>query len=89
LVACEVLCRSEIKEVLMICEYDDRVRIPFKIMPPCFQGTDDGKEFMIVNLIISFGGVKGLRKISAGVICSVLISLEQDCTGCNERCIGG
>jgi hypothetical protein len=44
----------------MICEYNDRVRIPFKVMPPYFQGTDDGEEFTIVDLVISFSGVEGL-----------------------------
>jgi hypothetical protein len=44
----------------MISEYDDRVRIPFKIMPPCFQGVDNSEEFSIIDLVVSFGGVKGL-----------------------------
>jgi len=44
----------------MISEYDDRVRIPFKIVPPCFQGMDNGKQFLIIDLVVSFGGVKGL-----------------------------
>jgi hypothetical protein len=73
----------------VISEHDDRVRIPFKVVPPCFQGTDDGKEFSIVDLVVSFGGVEGLRKVSAGMMCTVLISLKQDCTGCNKQCIGG
>jgi hypothetical protein len=60
----------------MISEYDNRVRVPFKIMPPCFQGTDNGEEFTIIDLVIPFSGVKGLREVSTGVICSVLISLE-------------
>jgi hypothetical protein len=68
----------------MIGEHDDGMGVPFKVMPPCFQGTNDGKEFSIIDLIVLFGGVKGLRKISTGVICSVLISLEQDCTCCNK-----
>jgi hypothetical protein len=44
----------------MIGEYNDRVRVPFKVMPPCFQSTDDGEEFLIVDLVVSFGGIKGL-----------------------------
>jgi hypothetical protein len=44
----------------MIGEYNDRVRVPFKVMPPCFQGTDDGEEFTIVDLVVSFSGIKGL-----------------------------
>jgi hypothetical protein len=45
----------------MICEYDDRVRVPFKVMSPCFQGSDDGEKFTIIDLVILFGGIKGLR----------------------------
>jgi hypothetical protein len=44
----------------MIGEYNDGMRVPFKVVPPCFQGTDDGEELTIVDLVISFGGVKGL-----------------------------
>jgi hypothetical protein len=68
----------------MIGEYDHRVRVPFEVVSPCFQGMDDGEEFTVVNLVISFGEVKGLQEVSARVICSVFISLEQDCTGCNK-----
>jgi hypothetical protein len=73
---CEVLCRSEIKKVLMIGEHDDRVGISFKVMPPCFQDMDDGEKFMIVDLVVSFSGVKGLQKVSARMVCSILVSLE-------------
>jgi hypothetical protein len=44
----------------MISEYNDRVGISFEVMPPCFQGTDNGEEFTIIDLIISFSRVKGL-----------------------------
>jgi hypothetical protein len=73
----------------MISEYNDRVGVSFKVVSPCFQGSDNGKEFSIIDLVVPFGGVKGLRKVSAGMICSILISLEQDCTGCYKRSIGG
>jgi hypothetical protein len=73
----------------VIGEYNDRVRVSFKVMPPCFQGTDDSEEFSIIDLVVSFCRVEGLQKISARVICSIFISLEQNCTGRNKRCIGG
>jgi hypothetical protein len=44
----------------MIGEHNDRVRVSFKVVPPCFQGTDNGKEFLVVDLVASFGGVEGL-----------------------------
>jgi hypothetical protein len=48
----KVLGRVEIEEVLVVGENDDRVRVPFKIVAPCLQGTDDHKEFSIVDLIV-------------------------------------
>jgi hypothetical protein len=44
----------------MIGEYDDRVGVPFEIVPPCFQGMDDGEEFTIVDLVVSFSRVERL-----------------------------
>jgi hypothetical protein len=60
----------------MIGEHDNRVRVPFEVVPPSFQGADDCEEFTIVDLVISFSRVEGLREVTARVICSVLISLE-------------
>jgi hypothetical protein len=40
-------------------------------------------------LVISFSRIKGLRKVSAGMICSILISLEQNCTSRDKRGISG
>jgi hypothetical protein len=68
----------------VIGEYNNRVGVPFKIVPPCFQGMDDGEEFAIIDLVVSFGGVKGLQEVSARVVCSIFISLEQDCTSRNK-----
>jgi hypothetical protein len=73
----------------MIGEYYDRMGISFKIMPPCFQGMDDGEKLSVIDLVVSFGGIKGLQKVSTRVICSILISLKQDCTSRNKQCIGG
>jgi hypothetical protein len=56
----QLLCSTEIEEVLMIGEYNDWVRVPFKIVPPCFQGTDDGKELSVIDLIILFCEIEGL-----------------------------
>jgi hypothetical protein len=48
------------KKILVIGEYYDGMRVSFKIVPPCFQGMDDGKEFLIIDLVVSFSGIKGL-----------------------------
>src|SRR6267154_5197761 len=85
LAASKVLSGAEVKKVLMVGEDNDRVWVPFEVMAPSFQGSDDGKEFPIVNLIVSFCGVKGLGKVSAGMIRSILISLEKDCSSGGKR----
>lgn len=58
-------------------------------MPPCFQGADDGEEFPVIYLVVSFCGVEGLGKVTAWVVCSILISLEKDSTSGYEGGISG
>lgn len=58
-------------------------------MLPRFQGTDDGKEFLVIHLVVSFCGVKGLGKVSTGMICSILISFKEDCTCGHKGSVGG
>src|SRR6267154_1542262 len=78
LAAGKVLSGAEVKEVLMVGKDNDRVWVPFEVMAPSLQGSDDGKEFSIIDLIVSFCGVKGLGEVSTRVVGSILISLKKD-----------
>ena len=59
----------------MVGEDNDRVWVPFEVMAPSFQGSDDGKEFSIVDLIVLFCGVKGLGEVSTRMVGAILIRL--------------
>ena len=71
----------------MISEDDNRVRVPFEVVSPCLESADYRKEFSIIDLIVSFCRVEGLREIGAWVVGSILISLEENCSSCNKGCI--
>src|SRR6267154_311183 len=85
LAAGKVLSGAKVKEVFMVSEDNDRVWVPFEVMAPSFQGSDNGKEFSIIDLIVSFCGVKGLGEVSTGMIRSVFISLKKDCSRGGKR----
>ncbi len=44
----------EILEVLMICPNLEVLECPHEIVPPLFEGEHDGKEFFVVDLIVTF-----------------------------------
>ena len=54
LVMIEVLCLTEVCQVLVICEDLDGEGRSMKIVSPGFQSTDDCKEFPVVDVVVSF-----------------------------------
>ena len=57
----------EIGQVFMISEDRDRVSGPLQILFPFSKGEDNGKEFLIIDIVVALGQGEGLRKISAGM----------------------
>ena len=56
---------AKIDEILVVGEDLDREGGTMKVVSPRFQGTDDGKEFLVVDVIVSFCGGerrKGMSK---------------------------
>ncbi len=53
-----------------------------KEVPPVFEASDDGQEFSVVDVIVSFGGVKCLGVVSyrSFSLCS-FVFLVQYCSG--------
>ena len=84
----EILCGTEVEEVFVVGEDNDRVWVPFEVVMPGFQGPDDGKEFSIIDLVILFCGIEGLGEISTRMAGAILICLEEDCSSSCERGIG-
>jgi len=58
-------------------------------MTPMGDGMDNGKEFTVIDLIVTFSRAKGFRKIEAWVIISVVVFLEKNSSHGNKRSIGG
>ena len=54
LMTVEVLYLMEVHQVLVICKDLDGKREAVEIVPPGFQSTDDGKEFLVVGIIVPF-----------------------------------
>ena len=52
--AVEVLCLAEVHQVLVICKDLDGKGGTMKVMPPGLQGMDDGKELLVIDVIIPF-----------------------------------
>ena len=49
-----------------------------EIVSPGLQGTDNCKEFPVVNVVVSFSRDERLREIGVGVPIAVCISLKED-----------
>ena len=74
----EGLGRMEVCEILMVCEDLYRERGPVEVVSPRLQGTDDSKDFSIVDVIVSFCQGERLGDVGAGVPFTIQVSLEED-----------
>ena len=54
LLTIEVLCLTEVCQVLVVSEDLDGKRGTVEIVSPRLQGADDGKEFSVVDVIVVF-----------------------------------
>ena len=68
----------EIGKVLVVGEDLYGERRAMEIVAPRFQGANDGEEFVVIDIIVSFGGGEGLRQVGAGVPIAVGVGLEED-----------
>jgi hypothetical protein len=69
----------------MIGEHDNRVWVPFKIMTPLCERTDDSEQFSVEDLVISFSRVQGLGQVTAWMILSIIIGLKKYRSSSHER----
>jgi len=54
---------SPILEVIVVRKDDYRVGTSHEEVPPIFEASDDGQEFSVVNIVVSFGGIECLGVI--------------------------
>jgi len=71
LLAVRGLGLSKVGKVLMVGEDLNRKRGAVAVVLPGLEGMDDGKEFLIVDVMVSFCLEERLREIGAGVPVSV------------------
>ena len=63
LMVVEVLGLTEVRQVLVIHKDLDGEGGTMEIMSPRLQGTNDGKEFSVIDVIISFCSDEQLREV--------------------------
>ena len=87
--AVEHLGLSEVGEVLVISENLHGERRAMEVMAPGFQGADDGKEFTVIDVTVSFCRGERLGEIGTWVPVPVGVCLEEDSTRCILGSVGG
>jgi len=59
-----------------------------EVVSPGFKGTDDGEEFVVIDIVVSFCLRERLGEVGTGVPISIGVHLEEDSTRCVFRGIG-
>ena len=67
----------DIGQVFVVSEDLDGEEGTMKVVLPSFEGMDDGREFMVIYVIVMPHERKGLRKIGIGMPFSIGICLEK------------
>lgn len=78
----EIARLTEISQVFVVHENLDHMRGSKKIMLPSIKGSHDSEQFMIINVVISFGWAECLGKIGARVPFAIGVFLQEDSSGC-------
>ena len=78
LAAIERLGLVEIGKVLVVSEDLHWEGGAMKIVAPGFQGTDNSKEFSVVDIVVPLSRGEGLREVGAWVPIAIGVSLEED-----------
>jgi len=60
-----------------------------KVVSKGFESTDNGEEFSVVDVIVSFCLRERLGEIGAGVPIAIRVGLEEDPSGCVFRGVSG
>ena len=76
--AVECLGLAEIGKVLVVSEDLHRKGRAMKIVAPGFQGADNSKEFMVIDVVVPLSGGEGLQEVGAGMPIAIGVGLEED-----------
>ncbi len=66
----------------MVRKDDHRVRASYEEVSPVFEASNDGQEFPVIDVVVSFGGIERLGVVShrSFSLCS-FVFLIQYCSG--------
>ena len=68
----------------MISDNSDWMGGASKVLLPLVQSQDNSKEFLVINIIVSFSWCEGFGEVSTGVMVSIVISLHKYCSSSKE-----
>ena len=68
----------------MVVEDNSQKRRSLDVVAPGAEGANDAKKLSIIDLIVSFGGGKGLRNEGTGVPYVINVILVENGTCCEE-----
>ena len=74
----EVLHLTEVRQVFVVSKDLDREWGSVEVIPPGFQGADDGKELSIIDVIVLLCWDEQLREIGARVPVAIRVSPKKD-----------
>ena len=77
----KVLSLAEVCQVFMIGEDLNGEGGSVEVVSLGFQGMDDGKEFPVIDVIVSFCRDEQLREVGIGMPVTVQVGLKEDCAG--------
>ena len=69
---------TEVHQVLVVGEDLDREWRAMEVMPPGLQGMDDGKELLVIDIIVLLGRDERLGEVGTGMSITIGISLEKN-----------
>ena len=67
-----------VRETFVVGDDGNRVRGSLNILLPFIECKDDGKEFMIIDIIVSFSRDKCLREVGTWVGVAIGVILKED-----------
>lgn len=70
-----------------MCDNGDRVWGTPKVLTPFNKGEDDGKEFLVIAVIVSFCRREHLGEICVRVKITIDFRLHEHCTCCKKRSV--
>ena len=71
----------EVGEVFVVGKDLHREWGSVEVVSPGFQSPDNGEEFSVIDIVVSFGWGEQLRKVGAGMPVTIGVCLEEDGAG--------